>query len=108
MNMETCPKFQGCSAPICPLDSNWRKVRHLKGERICFYLCEAQKYHAEAIFGGRGLKDLYQVMVEATPDISLRWGTIKKALAKAARTGSRMNAMPPGNNISGEVSHAES
>ena len=108
MNMETCPKFQGCSTPICPLDPNWHNTRHLKGERICFYLCEAQKCGTEAIFRGRGLGDLYQVIVEATPDISLRWGTIKKALIKAARTGSRMNAMPPSNNISREVSHAES
>jgi hypothetical protein len=95
MDMDTCKKYQGCSAPICPLDSNWRKVRHLKGERICFYLAEAQKHGSEAIFRGRGLGELYQVIVEVTPDISIRWGTIKKALAKAAKTGSRINRKPP-------------
>jgi len=95
MNMETCPKYKGCSAPICPLDPNWRKARHLKGERICFFLCEAQKGGAEAIFGGRGFGDLYQVMLGATPDISNRWGAIRNALAKAAKTGSRMNKKPP-------------
>jgi len=95
LNMEACPKYQACSAPICPLDPNWRKVRHLKGERICFYLCEAQKGGAEAIFGGRGLGELYRLMVEATPDMSTRWGTIKNALVNAAKTGSRMNKKPP-------------
>ena len=95
MNMETCTKYKGCSAPICPLDPNWRKARHLKHERVCFYLCEAQKDGSEAIFGGRGLGELYRLMVEATPDISIRWRTIKNALAKAAKTGSRMNTSPP-------------
>ena len=108
MDMETCPKYQGCSAPICPLDPNWHNTRHLKGERICFYLAEAQKHGSEAIFRGRGLEELYQLIVEATPDISLRWRAIEKGLAKAAKTGSRMNTKPPGNNISGEGSHAES
>jgi len=95
MKMEDCPKYKGCSAPICPLDPNWRKVQHLKHERVCFYLCEAQKGGSEAIFGGRGLGYPYQLMVEATPDISIRWGPIRKALAKAAKTGSRMDNKPP-------------
>ena len=91
MKMEDCPKYKGCSAPICPLDPNWRKVQHLKHERVCFYLCEAQKGGSEAIFGGRGLGYPYQLMVEATPAILTRWRTIKSALEKAAKTGSRMN-----------------
>jgi len=95
MKMEDCPKFQACSVPICPLDPNWRKRRHLKGERVCFYLCEAQKFDAEAIFRGRGLGELYRLMVEATLAISTRWGTIKNALAKAKETSSRMNKKLP-------------
>ncbi len=108
MNMETCPKYKGCSAPICPLDPNWRKARHLKGERICFFLCEAQKGGSEAIFGGRGLGKLYRLMVEVIPDISIRWGAIKKVLAKAKKTSSRMNRKPPSSNTSGGVPHAKS
>jgi len=100
MNMETCTKYKGCSAPVCPLDPNWRKARHLKGERICFYLCEAQKDGAEAIFEGRGLGELFKLMVEATPDISIRCGPINNALAKAAMTGSRINKKPPSNKTS--------
>jgi len=95
MNMGACPKYKGCSAPICPLDANWRNAKHLKHERVCFYLCEAQKDGSEAIFGGRGLGELFRLMVGATPAISTRWGTIKKALAKAAKTGSRLNRNPP-------------
>ena len=108
MNMEDCPKYERCSAPICPLDPNWRKRRHLKGERVCFYLCEAQKGGSEAIFGGRGLEELYRLMVEATPDIFIRWRPIKSALAKAAKSGSRMNRKLPSSNTSGGRGHAKS
>ncbi len=51
MNMEACPKYQTCSATICPLDPSWRKRRHLKGERICFYLCEAQSVTQKRYLG---------------------------------------------------------
>ena len=91
----TCPKYEKCSAPICPLDPNWRNAKHLNGERFCFYLGEAQKGGAEALFVGRGLGELYQVMAEVTPDVSARWGTIRNALARAATAGSRMNTKPP-------------
>lgn len=90
-----CPKFEKCSAPICPLDPNWINAKHPNGERVCFYLGEAQKAGAEALFGDRGLGVLYQVMLGATPDISARWGTIRNALTRAAKAGSRMNTKPP-------------
>ena len=104
MKMEDCPKYEACSALICPLDPNWQNVRHLKGERVCFYLCEAQKDGAEAIFRGRGLGKLHRLMVEVVPEISIRWRAIKNALAKAAKTGSRMNRKLPSNNNSGQTS----
>jgi hypothetical protein len=95
MVMETCPKYQGCSAPICPLDPNWHKTKHLKDERVCFYLCEAQKDGSELRFRGKGMGKLYQLIVEITPDISIRWEPIRKVLKRAANTGSRMNIKPP-------------
>lgn len=98
MNMETCPKFHTCSAPICPLDPNWQKAKHLKGERVCFYLCEVQKSGSEALFRGKGLEELYQLIVEATLDISIRWEPIRKVFKRAAKTGSRMNRKQPGKN----------
>ena len=65
----SCDRFNRCSANICPLDPEWHKRKHLNGERICFYLLEAQKTNAKAVFecGGRGC--LYAVMQEATPAI---------------------------------------
>lgn len=102
MNMEACPKYQACFAPVCPLDANWRKARHLNGERVCYYLLEAQKSDANANFEGRGWVELYQAMVGATPDISFRWTAIKYAITQATKTGSRMTTKPPGSQITGE------
>jgi hypothetical protein len=90
----TCPKFRACNAPICPLDPNRRNAKHLKGERVCFYLTESKKVGAEALFGGRGLEELYRSIVEATPDILIRWGGIRFALEEAAKTNSRMKNNP--------------
>ena len=90
----TCPKFHACNAPICPLDPNWRNAKHLKGEGVCFYLIESKKVGAEALFRGRGLEELYRPIVEATPDILVRWGGIRYALEEAAKTSSRMKKNP--------------
>jgi hypothetical protein len=94
-NVASCPKYESCSAPICPLNSNWKNARHRPGERICFYLCEAQKEGAEAIFDSVGRGYLYRLMVEATSEISNRYSVIRIALAKAAKSGSRMSTKPP-------------
>jgi len=88
--MDDCPKFHTCSANICPLDKVWRKRTHLKGERVCFLLCEAVKPHAEAIFRGVGRSNLRSAIVEVMPEITARWGDIRRALQRASKTGSRM------------------
>lgn len=86
----SCDRFDKCSANICPLDPDWQQRKHLKGERVCFYLIETQKINAKAVFesGGRGY--LYLLMAEATPAIVNRHYAIKYALKQAKKTGSRL------------------
>jgi len=43
-----CPKFATCNAPVCPLGGDWRRTRHLRGERTCLYLREGAKPGGEA------------------------------------------------------------
>ena len=43
MKMEDCNKFDSCSAPICPLDEDYKIRTHLTGERVCLYLREYAK-----------------------------------------------------------------
>lgn len=90
LTLTQCSKYQQCCAPICPLDENWQKRKHISGDRICFYLAEVQKPNAKAIFDERGLGYLYEDMVRLTPEISQRHHTIKTALDKAKSTSSRM------------------
>lgn len=41
--MQHCPRWESCSAPVCPLDPIWRQVGHLSEERACLYLREIAK-----------------------------------------------------------------
>lgn len=91
MNQIDCDRFQSCSANICPLDAEWPKRKHLNGERVCFYLIEAQKSNAEAIFDKCGRGYLYELMQEATPSIINAHCYIKHVLEQAKKTGSRMD-----------------
>jgi len=93
MKMEECPKFNKCSAPVCPLYTSINKQEHLENERTCYYLLEAQKMGSEANFDQSGLGELYGVMVRATRDVFARPENntyLQKALLKARKTSSRM------------------
>jgi len=88
--MYDCPKFHTCSANICPLDDDWKKRTHIKGERVCLLMCEAMKPHAEAVFAGVHREDLLPVIKEVMPEICARWGSIRRTIERAEKTGSRM------------------
>lgn len=90
MQMQDCSKYQGCNAPICPLDPECRKRKHLAEDRICFNLLESCKVGAKAIFEGAGLGELYQSISEVTPAIKKTHARINRACIRAAETGSRM------------------
>src|SRR5690606_15303644 len=46
--MQHCPRWESCSAPVCPADPLWRQVPHLRGDRVCAYLTERAKPGGEA------------------------------------------------------------
>lgn len=86
-----CDRYKTCSANICPLDANWQKTAHLKGERVCFYLTETQKLSVNTIFEGSGRGYLYSLMQEVIFPIISRHYPIKIALEQAKKIGSRMS-----------------
>lgn len=90
--MRDCPKYTICSAPICPLDPDWRKRVHAPSERVCFYLTEAAKEGAQARFGCGGLDDLYRQVSEVMPAICTRHPAIAYTVERAKLTGSRIDA----------------
>ncbi len=88
-----CPKWARCNAPVCPLDSGWRKITLNREDSTCFYLSESVKHDAEAIFRERGLGDLFEVMSRLTPTIRARHRRIDAALMRASKSGSRMTKL---------------
>lgn len=89
-NPESCPKFHGCNAPICPLDPEWRLRKHLDGEPVCLWLRELAKPGGEAILGGALGNSRAEAIGKAAPSIIARWGGIARALRRAAERGSKV------------------
>ena len=49
---EDCPKFDKCSANICPIDAEMIFRSHLAGEPVCLYLREYAKPAVRPFLGG--------------------------------------------------------
>jgi hypothetical protein len=94
MNQINCPRYQKCSAAICPL---WRPVleqKMMKGERVCGILIEYQKVQSRAILATHYGKELIQAIAVATDQIKDRGGyLLRSALTRAASTGTRLTLM---------------
>ncbi len=90
LKMYHCPRFDRCSAPICPVDPDWKLRVYRKGEPICFYLLEYVKPDAEAQFQGSIGVQIYAAIKKHLDAISHRYAPLSRALERAKRTGSRM------------------
>lgn len=91
---ESCPHFRKCSAPICPLDPDWRSRTHLRGESICFFLRQYSKPISRAKFGGYIPEQLLNVIARVLPDIIDRYGDIRRRLKRSATTPSKLGRRP--------------
>ena len=85
-----CPRFDHCSAPICPLDDNWRTRQHLKGERICFYLTELVKPGGMVRIDTRLSSKLAEEVSNTHPAIVARFCEIRYELKRAAKRPPRL------------------
>ena len=88
---EDCPKFGGCSASICPLDSDFQNRVHLQNERICIYLREAAKHGCRLpetpSLPYKAVNAHYLTIIE-------NFGPIRRALRRSARMGSKLDQQP--------------
>ena len=89
--MTKCPKFNQCNAPICPLDPEWKKRKHISGDKCCAYLLESSKADSDIVFEGAGLGDMYKAIEVVKKDILLSSATIKRTYLRAANTASRLH-----------------
>ena len=83
MKMYDCPKFESCSAPICPLEEDWELRTHLNGERVCHYLTMLQKTTVKPVFWGGQSGELYKVIAEQHPRIIALHPLIKQQLMRS-------------------------
>jgi hypothetical protein len=87
----SCPKYESCSAAICPLYKPIVEQRMLPSERVCSILLETQKPRSEVILIAQYGKEIYEVMAQATK-LAHAHGTypLRRALRIASQTGSRL------------------
>jgi hypothetical protein len=100
VKMCECTRFNRCSAPICPLDSDWKLRVYRKGEPICFYLLEYVKANARAQFKGSIGVPIYEAIQTSIDAMSHRYTPLYRALERAKRTGSRLVQFEPTANLS--------
>ena len=84
--MKECPRFDGCNAPICPLDPDVLDRVHAKGEAVCHYL---RLYVKNALWGlktGSVPANLPIRIAEVYPQLIARYGPLKDALERAAKS----------------------
>jgi hypothetical protein len=86
-----CPKFDKCSAPICPLDPDWPRRCHLKGERACPFALEATKKGALARFRDHPHEEIVQAAGEMVALPEMLGTNLRIALSRAAASGSRLD-----------------
>ena len=105
MKDSDCPKFESCSAAICPLHKSVIEQLMLPSERTCSILLEYQKPSSEEFLRECYGDKIVDVMAKATALIQSD-GTypIRHALASAANTGSRLRNIKHINQIEKEAS----
>jgi hypothetical protein len=89
-NMKDCPKYKGCSAPLCPLDSKVFRRNFLKDEKICFYMLELVKNDGKSIMTGVLGDKNTNLILSVTNKLKYIHPPLKKALNKASLTPSRI------------------
>jgi hypothetical protein len=89
-----CPKFDSCSAPICPFDPERDKRTYLKGEPVCMYMLEYVKpggvEKIRGTIGGKGATAIGR----ATQGVEERWKPLFRRLCIASQTPSRLGGAP--------------
>ena len=93
MDARQCPKWEGnpgCSAPICPLDADWKKRSHVEGESVCLYLRELAKPNGKQILESVLPEPMVEHICQTAPEIMARYGEIRRQCEKSSRSGSRI------------------
>jgi hypothetical protein len=90
-----CPRYQQCSAAICPLWKPINEQKMVKGERVCGILLEHQKLNSERLLITLYGPSMLKLMSQATKDIKDHGGyLLRSALKRAENSSSRLTLLP--------------
>ena len=86
--MSKCPRFNSCSAPLCPLDEDWRLRDMVAGDPTCTWLLEIAKGEAmtQDVPGFIRLR-VATLLPDLLPSVGL--APLRTAMKRASKTGSR-------------------
>ncbi len=87
---QKCPKYDTCSAPICPLDKDWKLRVLCIEDPTCFYLLESVKDASKTHFELAQLGVMYVKICEVRDDICTTHKRISNKVKAAKNSGSRM------------------
>ena len=87
-----CPRFDSCSAPICPLDPQWPRAQHIQSERVCGLMTEVVKVGGQPRVAGILTPDQFTTFLREWPKVEARWTDIRARLRASSKTGSRIDA----------------
>ena len=90
VRLSLCPRYERCSAPICPLDPEWEQRTHIKGEPVCGLLLELAKDGGEANLRGCLPGGLVDRMVGSAPSLLARWAPLRRAFERASKQLSKL------------------
>ena len=86
-----CPRYLGCSAPICPLDPGClTEATHLAGERICSYITELCKPDGAATLRQFLELEIAERVIQRGPQILERFSSIRRVCARSALNPSKL------------------
>ncbi len=86
---QDCPRYDRCSANVCPMDVQWRKRSHVRGDEVCFFLTESVKPNADANFASLAVGWVLEVVTPVLTDPALP-RDITAALERARLSGSKI------------------
>jgi hypothetical protein len=87
--LKRCPRFDGCSAPVCPL---YGAMDHLRGEPICAFMLEAVKPGGEERLRSVLPVELAESIMEFIPEAREASPDIARRLKRAAKQGSKLDS----------------
>lgn len=87
--MRDCPRFDRCSATVCPLDADWRERVYTKADRTCAWMLEAAKPNGEATIRGALPSRLAEQVLAAIAAVCTRHAHLRRRLEAASSQQSK-------------------